>query len=141
VLGYHGCDAKIAERVFAGKDTIRLSKNDYDWLGSGAYFWEADPDRAWRWAKEAAKRGRVKTPAVVGAVIDLHACLNLSTHEGVGLLKIAYDSYRTLRKQDSEPLAVNRDPALLSGPDKLLRRLDNAVIERLHIIMKETGRD
>jgi hypothetical protein len=140
VLGYHGCDADVAERVLAGGVNIRFSKNDYDWLGSGAYFWEADPNRALQWAKEATKRRKILKPAVLGAVIDLRSCLNLSTQDGVGLLKVAYDSYRELRQRDGDPLALNQNPATRPGRDKLLRRLDNAVIERLHIIMKETER-
>lgn len=137
VLGYHGCDAGIAERIFGGNDTIRQSNNDYDWLGSGSYFWEGDPERAMTWAKKQAKLGKIKKAAVVGAVIDLGNCLNLSTQEGVALLKDAFDSYIKIRKVNGEPLAVNKDPASHGNGDKLMRRLDNAVIERLHSIIAE----
>jgi hypothetical protein len=139
VLGYHGCDAATAERIFSGKDGIRPSKNDYDWLGAGSYFWEGDPERALTWAREQMKRGRIETPAVVGAVIDLRNCLNLSTQEGVGLLKGAYDSYRAIRTENREPLAVNHDPPSGSSKDRLIRRLDNAVIERLHTMVADGG--
>jgi hypothetical protein len=37
VLGYHGCDEKIGERILAGEH-VSLSRNAYDWLGTGAYF-------------------------------------------------------------------------------------------------------
>jgi hypothetical protein len=137
VLGYHGCDNETAERIFAGKDTIRQSTNDYDWLGRGSYFWEGDPDRALIWAKKQAKLGKINQPAVVGAVIDLGSCLNLSTQEGVSLLKDAYNSYCAIRKANGEPLAVNKDPASGGNGDKLMRRLDNAVIERLHIMVAD----
>ena len=33
VLGYHGCDAKVARKIAAGDDTLKPSRNDYDWLG------------------------------------------------------------------------------------------------------------
>jgi hypothetical protein len=141
VLGYHGCDVATAERIFAGKDSIRTSQNDYDWLGSGAYFWEGDPERAMLWARERVKRKKFQIAAVVGAVIDLGNCLNLSTQEGVGLLKIAYDSYCQIREEDGEPLAANKNPAQIGGRDRLLRRLDNAVIERLHVIATLSGDD
>jgi hypothetical protein len=42
VLGYHGCDRAVAEKLIAGAPFI-TSENDYDWLGSGIYFWEANP--------------------------------------------------------------------------------------------------
>jgi hypothetical protein len=139
VLGYHGCDATIAERIFSGTDGIRQSKNDYDWLGAGSYFWEGDPERAMDWARKAKKRGKLATPAVVGAIIDLRNCLNLSTQEGVALLKGAYESYRALRTSNREPLAVNKDAVSGETRDRLIRRLDNAVIERLHNLVAEGG--
>jgi hypothetical protein len=38
VLGFHGCDQVIAERILGGKEDVRVSENPHDWLGSGAYF-------------------------------------------------------------------------------------------------------
>ena len=139
VLAYHGCDADVAEKIFNGQETVKSSTNDYDWLGSGSYFWESDQDRALRWAKEQVSRSRYKKPALVGAIINLGNCLNLSTQEGVGLLKLAYQSYRQIRMKNGQPLAVNKDPSLIKDGDRVLRRLDNAVIERLHLIVKESG--
>ena len=54
ILAYHGCDRSVAERLLNNK-TFRLSENDYDWLGSGAYFWEANPARALAWARHLKK--------------------------------------------------------------------------------------
>jgi hypothetical protein len=51
VLGFHGCDRKTADRVVGTGKHLRLSRNDYDWLGHGVYFWENDPLRARQWAK------------------------------------------------------------------------------------------
>ena len=42
VIGFHGCDRSVVEQV--------ISTNDYDWLGSGIYFWENNEERAWQWA-------------------------------------------------------------------------------------------
>ena len=42
VIGFHGCDRSVVENV--------ISTNDYDWLGSGIYFWENNEERAWQWA-------------------------------------------------------------------------------------------
>jgi len=66
-------------------DQISPSMNEYDWLGEGAYFWESSPERALSYARliKQYKRGQgsIKEPYVVGAVIDLGLCLNL-TEEG-----------------------------------------------------------
>jgi hypothetical protein len=43
VLGFHGCDAAVADKVIAGKAHLEPSNKPHDWLGSGAYFWEGSP--------------------------------------------------------------------------------------------------
>jgi hypothetical protein len=53
VLGYHGCDRELGEKVLAGETTLRQSSNDYDWLAEGIYFWQDDAARALHWAKSA----------------------------------------------------------------------------------------
>jgi hypothetical protein len=37
VLGYHGCDRVVGERLLRGTP-FRPSDNEYDWLGPGIYF-------------------------------------------------------------------------------------------------------
>lgn len=39
-IGFHGCDQSVVDKVIAGKENLLASTNDYDWLGSGIYFWE-----------------------------------------------------------------------------------------------------
>lgn len=76
VLGFHGCDQSIADTVISDRSGLRFSRNDYDWLGHGIYFWENDPQRALEYAQmlcEHPRRGKgsISQPAVIGAVIDL----------------------------------------------------------------------
>ena len=77
VLGYHACDEAVAQRLVAG-EPLAESRNEYDWLGSGIYFWEANPRRGLDFAQEVMRRSRgaaITSPAVVGAIIDLRLCL------------------------------------------------------------------
>ena len=74
ILGFHGCTKEIGEKVIAGKEELIPSHNPYDWLGEGIYFGENDYDRAWEFAKETEKN----EPFVVGAVIYLGHCLDLT---------------------------------------------------------------
>lgn len=60
VLGYHGCDKTLVREIVSGQGELRPSRNDYDWLGEGSYFWEDSYDRAHRWA---AKEKRTKPTA------------------------------------------------------------------------------
>ena len=73
VIGFHGCDQSVVDKVVAGEEKLLASTNDYDWLGNGIYFWENNEARALQWAEELAKRksSSIKTPAVIGAIIDL----------------------------------------------------------------------
>ena len=80
VVGFHGCDKSVVDAVIAGKTELLASANDYDWLGNGIYFGENNEDRAWQWAKQLSTRksSSVKEPAVIGAIIDLGYCLDLT---------------------------------------------------------------
>jgi len=51
VIGYHACRNEVADRLLDG-DPFRPSRNDWDWLGSGVYFWEFGHQRAHDWAQQ-----------------------------------------------------------------------------------------
>jgi hypothetical protein len=131
VLGYHGCDAAVAEEFLGGK-AFKQSQNDYDWLGPGIYFWEANPQRGLDFAIEvsARKKSPIRNPAVVGAVIDLGLCLDLTTRGAIRMVAQAYESLKDTFDAAGKPLPKNQ-------PDLLLRRLDCAVIQRLHGILEK----
>lgn len=137
ILGFHGCEKSLADQCLIGKTTIEPSERDYDWLGPGAYFWEADPQRAMEWAKEGQARGKINEPAVLGAVIDLRNCLDLVSREDIELVRSAYGSYEQLRAKAGLPLASNKPiPNDSEGPS-LLRFLDCAVLRHLHALIED----
>jgi hypothetical protein len=129
ILGYHGCDLETSERLLRN-EPFRTSDNGYDWLGSGAYFWEANPDRALEWARQHRPSG----PAVVGAVIDPGFCLDLITSNGTSALASAYQLYTAVTAASGTPLPTNT-----GGEDYLHRKLDCAVINFLHTTRKREG--
>ena len=107
VLGYHGRNLAVARQIASGQKDLLPSTNDYDWLGAGYYFWEGSHARALRWPQDEAKTrtGKIKTPAVLGAIIDLGNCLNLIDAEHLSLVKAAHDAYLDLcRTSGDEPL-------------------------------------
>jgi hypothetical protein len=137
ILGYHGCDAKVAKHLIEG-EPFRKSENDYDWLGPGIYFWEANPKRALSFAREVRKRdpAKVKRPAVVGAVIELGLCLDLASEAGIKQARAAHRTLLELYKAAGTPLPSNQ-----GGPDELLRKLDCAVVSQLHNIREQAGQE
>lgn len=132
ILGYHGCDAKVAKEVIAGKRKLKSSTNDYDWLGDGIYFWEHNAQRAFEFAKQMKARPhpsgqKVDTPAVIGAVIDLGYCLNMLDNASIKLVRSAYEEFEAIMNSLKQPMPVNK-----GGSDLVDRKLDCAVINFLH---------
>ena len=137
VLGYHGCDASVAENVLAG-DQFIPSTNVYDWLGHGIYFWEANPRRGLDFARELMKQPRsaskVANPGVVGAVIDLGLCLDLTTAAGIEYIRVAHDAFLEIYNKAD---ALRQLPA--NSKDGLRRNLDCAVVNTLHKLRQAGG--
>lgn len=132
VLGYHGCDRSVAERAIAGEHDLITSDKKYDWLGPGAYFWEADPRRAAEWADWKVSIGAYEDAAVVGAVIDLRNCLDLVNREDLELLRAAHRSFLDMQEKGGLPVPVNKSIPNRPDEDRSLRFLDCAVIRHLH---------
>jgi hypothetical protein len=130
ILGYHGCDLGIGERLLSGS-AFRPSNNDYDWLGPGIYFWEANPQRGLEFAKESSGRraSSIRKPFVIGAVIEPGLCLDLTTSDGLDWVRIAYNSLVGVTQAAGLGLPSN-------SKDQLRRNLDCAVIRRLHAILE-----
>ena len=133
VLGFHGCDEAVGEKLLCSKKTqhLQVSENEYDWLGNGIYFWENDPNRAWEFAYEASQkghltRGKIKKPFVVGAVIDLGLCLNLMDRKGLAEVSKSFDTLKDINEILNDSMTQNK------GADFGARYLDCAVIQTLH---------
>lgn len=140
ILGYHGCDRDVAESVIQNSEELEPSKNPYDWLGEGIYFWENSPKRALHWAKclqnSRYKSKKIKNPAVVGAIIEIGNCLDLSDQASLDLLKQSYEDFASISKAAQSPLPVNKGKSE-NDSDLLLRYLDCAVINYCHQIREK----
>jgi hypothetical protein len=138
-LGFHGCDKSLADEVASGRKDLLASENSYDWLGHGIYFWDHSPKRALEFAqnlKDHPRKGiEIKTPAVIGAVIDLGFCLDLLDCESLELLSGAYELLEESNRNSGYMIPQNKN--LEGDHDLLLRNLDCAVIE----ILPKTNRD
>jgi len=137
ILGFHGCDKSISSKVLIGEESLKSSKNEYDWLGHGIYFWENSDSRALEFAqsqKENPKKGKypIDNPSVLGAVINLGYCLDLLDYSNLKLLKSAYEILKTSHNSSNFPINKRNG----KNRDLVLRNLDCAVIEMLHEIMR-----
>src|SRR5205823_6112762 len=101
VLGYHGCDPSFADRLIRGELVLSQwepSRNPFDWLGHGIYFWEFAPERARTWGKGG----------VVGAAIQLGRCLDFTETAYTDLLGRAFIEVRKSYRKRRKPLPRNK---------------------------------
>jgi len=135
ITGFHSCDREVGLSVLNGKDIIKSSSNDWDWLGEGIYFWEQNPVRALEYAEESAiglqhNKTRIRNPFVIGAIIELGNCLNLIEPTSLQIVKQAYNSLKEAHNKSGEPMKLN---------DGAKRELDCAVIKYIHEIRHRAG--
>lgn len=136
LIGFHGTDKKTAEKIFSGKGHLSPSKNDYDWLGRGIYFWEYSPLRAHQFVQEKFTwQGRQEEVAVVGAIINPGLCLNLLDAKGLSYLEAGYDALLTERGGEKFLPKNGEGKALWE------RKLDCAVINMVHELRAFTQSD
>jgi len=109
---------------------MKESRNTYDWLGPGVYFWQDSEARAWRWANECMARGSIADAAVIKANIDLRNCLDLLQEQYREELKQAYQLMELEYQLVKKPLPLNISK---------LHCLDCAVISHLHQFRDRTG--
>ena len=139
VLGFHGCDREIGEAVINREiSNLDPSRNDYDWLGEGVYFWESNPARALDFARERAQgglnsRGEIRDPFVVGAILDLGHCFSTTEMTALQQLTRAYRTLQRNSEKSGEPLPSN-------GPTFKTRRLDCAAFNLMHTLAALEGR-
>jgi hypothetical protein len=128
VVGYHGCLEPVASRLISGELAIAAwprSENTWDWLGRGIYFWEHAPQRALAWARAKSERaGRRGSEAMVGALIRLGDCFDLTDLQNTATLAAAYDDLRSNFDALGRQLPLNRG----SDADLKRRELDCLII-------------
>lgn len=133
LLGFHGCDLEVADKLINHPNRILKSEKPFDWLGHGMYFWENNMVRAFQWAKEKEKRGEIKKAAVVGAALTLDNCLDLLDSGSIDLLESYFELFKADLESAGKILPENLDSIHDPFKDKLKRELDCAVIEFMHL--------
>jgi hypothetical protein len=142
VYGYHGTSQSKAANIL--KHGFLASDNDYDWLGTGIYFFQDAPIRAKQWATQQ----HPNDPAVICAIIQLENCIDLFDVGWQPLLKSLYnpfvESWRSTNqpfpRQDPERSKAHRlDCSFLNYSIELLSR-QNLMIESVRAAFMEGER-
>lgn len=139
VIGYHGCDREQGEAAAINGTPLRMSNQNHDWLGAGTYFWDSDPQRAMEWAEEKRQHGKCNNPFVVGAIIDLGNCLDLTLRSNLDLLAQVYQTFETEQKTLCLKMPENRNSKNVKSKNKVIRLLDCAILNYLHLLNERSG--
>lgn len=140
IIGFHGCRKKLQEEVAGGKKSLRPSNNNWDWLGDGIYFWQNNYDRAHDYATNPPPGVKIDEPAVLGAVFSLGNCLDLTDKKYIDIAKYAFETLKQSTEIEGTKLPTNHNPPdSKNSRDKILRKLDCAVIKRIHFEMEKLG--
>lgn len=135
-LGFHGCKASVAKKLISNPDEIKISQNEWDWLGSGFYIWENNMERALEWAtNQYGEEG-----AVIGVVYELGTCLDLMDSACIQLVRLARKAFENDMNAIGKPLPSNKDLKSDPNKDRILRNLDCAVINYLTSATDESCR-
>ncbi|MBD5207300.1 MAG: hypothetical protein HDS79_03395 [Bacteroidales bacterium] len=134
-IGFHGCEEDVALDAVLNRRDLLPTNNSYDWLGGGIYFWENDPVRALEFAKETKK---CKRPCVVGAILNLGYCLDLSTRTGLRNVRLVWENI-VKASFDNGNLKSNKAGKKGEIGELMLRFIDCYVIEALHKYNRDEG--
>lgn len=115
--GFHGTTKQAAQLILNGN--FIPSRNPYDWLGDGVYFFQDAPGRAWEWARE----NHGSEAAVVGAELHLVDCIDMLDSMWTNFMTLAYDSFLEYYK-----LAGFDLPTQTRGAHRLDREVINYAI-------------
>jgi hypothetical protein len=136
LIGFHGCEKSVRDSIVSASSELKASRNGYDWLGEGFYFWENNYERALQFAQNPPGKKPYKSPSVLGATLDLGYCLDLLDAKYLELAKESYNNIALSTNTTNErKLPSNRSVG--GSKDKLLRELDCAVIENLHSMQRQ----
>lgn len=119
--------------------SLRKSDQKHDWLGAGTYFWESDSQRALEWAEEKRQFKLCNVPFVVGAVIDLGNCLDLTLRSNLDLLERVHADFAAAQKQAGFPMPENKDSPRVKSKNKVMRTLDCAILNYVHEMNRQAG--
>lgn len=118
--GFHGTSAEAAQRILS--TGFEISRNEYEWLGDGAYFFQDAPARAMEWARQRFG----DDAAVIGAEIELGDCIDLLDVPWHAQIAIAYPQLLVALEEKG-----HLPPRQSVGAHRLDRSVMNYLVDRL----------
>jgi hypothetical protein len=134
VWGYHGTSAERAGAIM--QNGFKLSRNDYDWLGSGVYFWQDAPLRAWDWAKKNHEHPAVIRSSIVMEEEKSIDLLDIGWFEILSEQYSKFVEYLKYEKRSLPPQPITSKRHLLDREflDYVCETLGKAGSDQIHVI-------
>jgi hypothetical protein len=120
LVGYHGTNIESARQIL--QTGFTPSRNSYDWLGKGVYFWQDAPYRAWDWAGEYCKK-KGGDPAVIRSLVKIRRdefMDLLDYHQDPNWTNYLRRTYQYLQEQTSSRLPPNKRSIGYHALDRLV---------------------
>ena len=130
VYGYHGTSREKAQEII--DCGFNLSTNDYDWLGTGVYFFQDAPVRALAWASERYP----DSPAVIKSQLVLENCMDLLDIDWYPIIRETYAMFVCEYQKANIPLP--RQNPQRSKAHRLDCAFFNYIVEKILESQEET---
>lgn len=136
-IGFHGTDKSGSEGIL--REGFKISRNKYDWLGEGVYFFQDAPVRARKWVEQR------DDPAVIGVVINLDGCMDFLDISWYDTLARVFKEYKIACQKNGVTMPLQkagnhkRDKIVLDLTVKALEK-NNFHIRTVRAIFKEGAR-
>ncbi len=102
---YHGTTKRIALKIFSERRFLE-SRNEYDWLGPGVYFYQECPEKALFWAEEFSIKEKFSNemPAVIEVDVSLAKTLDLAGSKALATLQTFAKTQKKISIAQSNPI-------------------------------------
>jgi hypothetical protein len=122
LVGYHGTNMESARQIL--QTGFTPSRNNYDWLGKGVYFWQDAPYRAWHWASEDCQK-KGGDPAVIRSLVKIRRdefmdLLDYHQDQDPNWTNYLRRTYQYLQEQTSSRLPPNKRDIGYHALDRLV---------------------
>ena len=123
VYGYHGTSKRSAQEIL--ERGFDFSINDYDWLGTGVYFFQDAPMRAVSWAKERYP----DSPAVIKSELILKNCIDLLDIDWYPIIRETYEMF--VKEYEKAKIPLPPQNPLKSKAHRLDCAFFNYIVEKV----------
>lgn len=130
VYGYHGTSREKAQEII--DRGFNLSTNDYDWLGTGVYFFQDAPGRALAWASERYP----DSPTVIRSQLVLENSIDLLDIDWYPIIRETYAMFVSGYQKANIPLP--RQNPQRSKAHRLDCAFFNYIVEKIFESQEET---